>query len=66
MNDIIKTYNSTIKFLNFTFNTKIYDKFEEFHFNPFFRETLSSFKMKGMEYFIFLFFIYQQSLLFWD
>ena len=32
MNDIIRTFNLTVIFLKFTFNIKIYKKFEEFIF----------------------------------
>ena len=32
MNDIIRTFNLTVIFFKFTFNIKIYKKFEEFIF----------------------------------
>ena len=40
MKDIIRTYNLTVRFSNFTLNIKIYDKFEEFLSKLVWRETL--------------------------
>ena len=46
MKDIIRTYNPTVRFSNFTFNIKIYDKFEGFLFKLVWRETLFSNKIR--------------------
>ena len=40
MNDMIRTYNSIVRFLKFTINIEKYKKFEEFFFNLVWRETL--------------------------
>ena len=40
MKDIIRTFNPTVRFSNFTLNIKIYDKFEGFLSKLVWKETL--------------------------